>query len=126
MLAEWGANLVAFTFAMVAARALGHASTRVTVLCLVGTWSVAGHLFLMRCPGADWGVLLKGSMLYLASLVLLLFCLARLDFATARAIAQWYDMVGLGGSVGLLIFGSGLAPAFFVLGPRRLRTRTGV
>ena len=126
MLAEWGATVFAFTVAVLAAHAIGHANNRVSFSCLVFVWSVAGGLFLLRHPAADRGVLLRGSLLYLASLIILMFCLAKLDLGTAKLIAQWYDKTGLGGSVGLLIFECGFAPLFFGLGPRKLQIRPGI
>ncbi len=126
MLAEWGATVLAFTVAVLAVHAIGHANGRVIVLCLVFVWSVSGSLFLMRHPAVDRRVLLRGSLLYLASLIILMFCLAKLDFGTAKLIAQWHDKTGLGGSVGALIFECGFAPLFFGLGSRRAQTRLGV
>lgn len=126
MLAEWGATVFALTVAILAAHAIGHANNRVSVSCLVFVWSIAGGLFLLRHPAADRGVLLRGSLLYLASLIILMFCLAKLDFGTAKLIAQWHDKTDLGGSVGSLIFECGFAPVFFGLGPRRPQTRRGV
>ena len=125
MLAEWGATVFAFTVAVLAARAIGHANNRVSVSCLVFVWSVAGGLSLLRHPAADRRVLLRGSLLYLASLIILTFCLAKLNLGTARLIAQWYDKTDLGGSVSLLIFECGFAPLFFGLGPGKLQTRPG-
>ncbi len=119
MLAEWGATVFAFTVAVLVAHAIGHANGWVVVTCLVFVWSAAGSLFLMRYPAIDRRVLLRGSLLCLASLIILMFCLAKLDLGTAKLIVQWHDKTGLGGSVGSLIFECGFAPLFFGLGLRR-------
>ena len=87
-----------------------------TTSCILVVAGVAGRVFRTSQPNLPIWSFLKGSVVFLISLVLLLAGLGRLDLRSAQALAGWYNQWRVGPSVGFLIFQLAFVPLPFCIG----------